>query len=155
MGPTIRRSQAGSLHDAQPSSGNGEDDGGEGSWNDGALSPVVFIAGFGSGFALPDQMEVSGAATANVHTIRFIFSDGPGARCPSLHGVERVATSVFIPPPHPFLRRVLQRPRRNSQDRNGVWRRRSEAEDASFAPEALSRTRTGDILHQEQKPAPA
>jgi hypothetical protein len=58
-------------------SGNGEDNGGEGSWNDGALSRVVFIAGFGSGFALPDPMEVSGAATATVRTIRFIFSDGP------------------------------------------------------------------------------
>jgi hypothetical protein len=56
---------------------NGEDNGGEGSWNDGALSRIVFIASFGNGFAAPDSWEVSGAATADVHTIRFIFSAGP------------------------------------------------------------------------------
>ena len=56
---------------------NGEDNGAGASWNDGALSRIVFIASFGNGFAPPDWMEVSGAATADVRTIRFTFSNRP------------------------------------------------------------------------------
>jgi hypothetical protein len=55
----------------------GADGGAEASWTDDALSHFVFHAGFGSGFAQPDPLEVSGAATVDVRTIRFIFSDRP------------------------------------------------------------------------------
>jgi hypothetical protein len=56
---------------------NGEDNGAEASWNDDALSRFVFRAGFGRGFAPPDPLEVDGAATAEVRTIRWVFSDRP------------------------------------------------------------------------------
>jgi hypothetical protein len=57
--------------------GHGGDDGGGSSWDGDALTRFVFTVDFGGGFAEPDPTMLDGAASQNVRTIRFVFSDRP------------------------------------------------------------------------------
>jgi hypothetical protein len=56
---------------------HGDDNGGDTSWDGDALRHFVFTIDFGDGFAQPDSTMLDGAATQNVHAIRFVFSDRP------------------------------------------------------------------------------
>jgi hypothetical protein len=64
-----------------------------------------------SGFAPPTPMEVSGAATAEVHTIRFIFSDRP----PLV--VHPYVASSRLRDRFPFRCRSMSRYRATARDR--------------------------------------